>query len=46
MTPERRRLAFERGELRRDELAAWAARYPEEIPLINGELPWIAADLE
>jgi len=45
MGPEGRRTAFEEGGLRRDELTAWAARYPEEIPLVNGELPWIAATL-
>jgi hypothetical protein len=45
MTPERRLRAAEQGELHRHELAAWAARYPEEIPLVNGELPWIAATL-
>jgi hypothetical protein len=31
------------------ELFAWAARYPEEVPLVNGELPWIGlrlADLD
>jgi hypothetical protein len=45
MTPEGRRLAFDRGELRRGEVLAWAARHPEEVPLINDELPWIAATL-
>lgn len=46
MTPEDRLLAYRQGELPRHELAGWAARYPEEIPLVNGELPWIAANLE
>jgi hypothetical protein len=32
--------SFERAEL-----AAWAANYPEEVPLVNGELPWIALRL-
>ena len=45
MTTESRRLAFERGELRRGEALAWAARHPEEVPLINDEFPWIAATL-
>jgi hypothetical protein len=40
MTTESRRLAFDRGELRRGE-----ARHPEEVPLINDEFPWIAATL-
>jgi hypothetical protein len=45
MTPEGRRIAFDRGELLRGEVLAWAARHPEEVPLINDELPWIAATL-
>jgi hypothetical protein len=45
MTPAERLAAAERGELRRPELAAWAANYEDEIPLVNGELPWIAATL-
>jgi hypothetical protein len=45
MGPEGRRAAFENGRLTREELTAWAARYPEEIPLVNGELPWIVASL-
>lgn len=32
--------SFERAEL-----AAWAANYLEEVPLVNGELPWIALRL-
>jgi len=37
------------GNLNRAELFAWAARYPEEVPPVNGELPWIGlrlADLD
>ncbi|HJZ38317.1 MAG TPA: hypothetical protein VJ204_18760 [Solirubrobacterales bacterium] len=45
MSAERRRVAFEQGELDRDQLVAWAARYPKEIPLVNDELPWIAGTL-
>jgi hypothetical protein len=45
MTPEGRRLAYEKGELTRAELFAWAALFPEEVPLIDGELPWIVATL-
>jgi hypothetical protein len=45
MTPETRRLAYEEGELTRAELFAWAALFPEEVPLIDGELPWIVATL-
>jgi hypothetical protein len=45
----RRFREFEAGNLSRAELFAWAARYPEEVPLVNGELPWIGlrlADLD
>ena len=47
--PSRRLEEFEAGNLSRAELFAWAARYPEEVPLVNGELPWIGlrlADLD
>jgi hypothetical protein len=44
-TPEGRIVAYADGRLNRAELTAWAARHPEEVPLINGELPWIAATL-
>lgn len=47
--PAKRLEEFEGGNLSRAELFAWAARYPEEVPLVNGELPWIGlrlADLD
>jgi hypothetical protein len=47
--PSKRFAEFEAGNLSRAELFAWAARYPEEVPLVNGELPWIGlrlADLD
>jgi hypothetical protein len=47
--PSRRLEEFEAGNLSRAELFAWAARYPEEVPLVNGEVPWIGlrlADLD
>ena len=43
--PDRRRAAYEEGELTRAELHVWAALWPEEVPLVNGELPWIVATL-
>lgn len=49
MSPEGRRLAYEEGEFSRAELSAWAALFPEEVPLVNDELAWIAlgsADLD
>jgi hypothetical protein len=44
------RLALYRaGEFGRADLVTWAARYPEEIPTVNGEVEWIGftlADLD
>jgi hypothetical protein len=37
--------AYERGEFALAELNAWASHFPQEVPLINGELPWIVASL-
>jgi hypothetical protein len=45
MTPEQRLDAVRSGRFTRSERTAWAARYPDEVPLINGELPWIARHL-
>lgn len=44
-----RRRIYEAGEMSRAERFAWAARYPEEVPMVNGEVEWIArrlADLD
>ena len=41
--------AYQSGELTRDDLFTWAARYPEEPPTVNGEYAWIGlmlADLD
>lgn len=49
MTPEGRQLAYEEGGFSRAERSAWAAMFPEEVPTVNDELPWIAfasADLD
>lgn len=45
MGERRRRIAYEAGELSIHELNVWAALFPDEVPLINGELPWIVATL-
>jgi hypothetical protein len=45
MTPIERLRAYRAGTLNRREVAAWAARFPEEAPLLNGELEWIARDM-
>jgi hypothetical protein len=41
MTPAQR-LDASRTALGPHERAVWAARYPEEMPLVNGEYEWIA----
>jgi hypothetical protein len=35
--------AMRRGELTYEQLAAWGARHPDQVPLLDGELEWIAA---
>jgi hypothetical protein len=45
MTAARRLLASRDGSFTRAERALWAAHYPEEVPLVNGELEWIALSL-
>jgi hypothetical protein len=45
MSAAQRLGAYERGELSLAELNCWASLFPEEVPLINGELPWIVATL-
>jgi len=42
MTAEQRIAAMRRGELTREQLAAWSARHPEQVPMLNGEFEWIA----
>ncbi len=47
--PAARLNLYRSGQLTREECVIWAARFPEEVPLLNGELPWIAlrsADLD
>lgn len=43
MTPTQRVTAMRRGDLSLQQCAAWAARHPEQIPLINGEFEYLAA---
>jgi hypothetical protein len=43
MTPTQRVTAMRRGELSLEQCAAWAARYPEQVPKINGEFEYLAA---
>jgi len=42
MPPEQRVAAMRRGELTVEQLAAWSARHPEQVPMLNGEFEWIA----
>jgi len=42
MTAAQRIAAMRRGELTLEQCAAWAARYPGQVPLINGEFEYIA----
>jgi hypothetical protein len=45
MTPEQRVAAMRRGDLRYEQLAAWSARHPDEVPTVHGEFEWIVAKL-
>jgi len=42
MTPVQRVAAMRRGELTLEQCAAWAARHPEQVPLLNGEFEYLA----
>jgi hypothetical protein len=42
MTPEERISASRHGGFTRWERWVWAARFPDEVPLVNGEFEWIA----
>jgi hypothetical protein len=43
MTPSERIAAMRNGKLSLEQCAAWAARYPEQMPLLNGEFEYLAA---
>jgi len=45
MTPDQRVAAMRRGDLTYEQLAAWSARHPDEIPTVHGEFEWIIAKL-
>jgi hypothetical protein len=45
MSAEERRRAARFGGFTRLERSLWAARFPDEVPLINGEYEWIALSL-
>jgi hypothetical protein len=46
MTYEERVRAYRSGAISTHELAITAGRFPEEMPLLNGEFEWIAIDAE
>ena len=43
MAPAQRVAAMRRGELTLAQCSAWAARHPEQVPLVNGEFEYLAA---
>ena len=43
--PAQRVAAMRRGELTYEQLAAWSARHPDEVPTVHGEFEWILAKL-
>jgi hypothetical protein len=45
MGAERRLAIYRSGGFTGPERALWAANYPEEVPLVNDELEWIALGL-
>jgi hypothetical protein len=45
MTSEQRVAAMRRGDLTYEQLAAWSARHPDEVPMVHGEFEWIVAKL-
>ncbi len=45
MTPAERISASRHGGFTRWERWVWAARYTDEVPLVNGEFEWIACNL-
>jgi hypothetical protein len=45
MSGDERIRAARNGGFSHAERALWAARYPEEVPIVNDELEWIALTL-
>jgi len=45
LTPQARLADYRAGLLTRHQLSLWATHHPDEVPLINDELPWIALRL-
>jgi hypothetical protein len=45
LTPERRLAEYQAGLFTRHQLSLWATHFSDEVPLVNGELPWISLGL-
>jgi hypothetical protein len=45
LTRECRLANYRAGLYTRHQLSLWATNFPEEVPFVNGELPWIALGL-
>jgi hypothetical protein len=45
MSEQERVRAARHGGFDRWERAVWAARFPEQVPIVNDELEWIAVGL-
>lgn len=45
MGREHRLDAYREGRFDRRQRSIWAARFPEEVPLLNGEIEWVARSL-
>ena len=45
LTREGRLAEYRAGLYTRHQLSLWATKFPEEVPLLNGELEWIAIGL-
>jgi hypothetical protein len=43
LTPAQRVAAMRRDELTLEQLTAWSARHPEQVPLVNREFEFLAA---
>jgi hypothetical protein len=46
MSVEERRRAARHGGFTSWQLTLWAARFPDEVPVVNGEYEWIALSAE
>jgi hypothetical protein len=46
MSAEERRRAARYGGFTSWQRALWAARFPKEVPVVNGEYEWIAVNAE